>query len=211
MSNNPKWNIKEVLSDAGNKAKGHIMGVAERLNNSGNLFRQRGNVYKDNYLHLGKILNAMFPDGIILNNEIMFNRMAMLIMIITKCGRYANTLHLEGHRDSMDDIAVYSQMINHFDDIKQHEYEQALNDPQAVVIDEKHMQQQLDQKETILQSQRDEIIRREDRIIELEALINQLRGETDETVYAPKPDLETPPPTPEPKPARRGTRKKVAK
>lgn len=90
--------------------------VPERLAALGDIYKERNLIYKDNYKHYGKVLLAIFPNGINLQTEEEFNRFALLLHIIDKMTRYANSFHQGGHQDSLDDVSIYAQMLREYDD-----------------------------------------------------------------------------------------------
>lgn len=89
--------------------------VPERLEDLGNLYRERNKLYGDNYKHFGKILMGIFPNGIELRTEEQFNRFALFLQVVHKVSRYGKAMPDEGHEDSLDDMAVYSQMLQEWD------------------------------------------------------------------------------------------------
>lgn len=72
-------------------------------------FRERNAVYKNNHEAVGKVMESLYPDGLLLKGAVNFDKWLMLAMIIIKITRLVNT-NLE-HTDSMHDIAVYSAMM----------------------------------------------------------------------------------------------------
>ena len=91
--------------------------VPDRLKDLGDLYRERNALYGDNYLHFGKIMAGLFPHGLILQGEEQFNRFCLFMQCVHKMSRYARGQMKEGHPDSLDDNAVYSQLLSHFDDL----------------------------------------------------------------------------------------------
>lgn len=90
--------------------------VPERLKALGALYADRNAQYKDNYKRFGAILLAIFPDGLILKTEEDFNRFSLFLQIVHKITRYAPSIGSGGHPDSLDDTAVYAQMLSEYDD-----------------------------------------------------------------------------------------------
>ena len=72
-------------------------------------FQERGKVYKNNYLIIGKALEQMFPDGISLKTADDHNRWHLFLMVMIKATRLANTAL--SHKDSAHDMAVYAAMF----------------------------------------------------------------------------------------------------
>lgn len=89
--------------------------VPQALTALGSLYNERNNFYKDNYIHFGKTLLGMFPRGITLTTADEFNRFALFVQIMHKQSRYAQAMLSGGHPDSLDDVAVYAQMLQEFD------------------------------------------------------------------------------------------------
>lgn len=74
-------------------------------------FRSRNKIYKDNYVHIGEAMCAMFPCGIELRTKEDFNRFTLLLHCVNKTFRYATNLKTGGHEDSARDLAVYAAML----------------------------------------------------------------------------------------------------
>jgi hypothetical protein len=74
--------------------------------------QQRGTLYKENYIALGKIMVAMFPNGLTLNTEEDFVRFDFLNHVIGKVTRFAQA-DLR-HVDSVMDASVYGAMLAAF-------------------------------------------------------------------------------------------------
>lgn len=69
--------------------------------------------YGDNYLRFPRALLALFPGGTIpaISNEGDASRLQLLIQILNKMTRYAETFSDGGHKDSARDIIVYAAML----------------------------------------------------------------------------------------------------
>ena len=74
-----------------------------------NTFRERGKVYKANYLMIGEILSVMFPEGITLKTADDHNKWHLFLMTMIKATRLANTGL--NHEDSALDMSVYASMF----------------------------------------------------------------------------------------------------
>jgi len=72
-------------------------------------FKQRGEVYGDNYKQVGEVMKVLFPDGIILNSVMDFNTYSIFDLITVKLTRFAQSKMK--HIDSIHDIAVYCAML----------------------------------------------------------------------------------------------------
>jgi len=90
--------------------------VPDRLKDLGKLYAERNKLYGNNYKSFGNILSGMFPNGLCLHTAEEFNRFALFLQIIHKQTRYARSIISGGHADSLDDTAVYAQMLREYDD-----------------------------------------------------------------------------------------------
>ncbi len=72
-------------------------------------FKERNTTYRDNYLIVGKMLAALYPDGITLKTPDDFIRYHFVDWLIGKLSRWANTGM--AHDDSIKDAAVYAAML----------------------------------------------------------------------------------------------------
>lgn len=95
--------------------------VPQALSDLGKLYNDRNNLYKSNYLNFGKTLAALLPDGITLKTPEEFNRFALFMQLLHKQSRYAHSILKGGHPDSLDDLAVYAQMLQEFDGLTRDE------------------------------------------------------------------------------------------
>lgn len=91
--------------------------VPDMLKALAGIYRQRGSLYADNYLHFGKAMMAFFPRGLNLHTADDFNRFHLFVLMGSKLSRYAMMLTAGGHVDSLDDLSVYSQMLQQFDSL----------------------------------------------------------------------------------------------
>lgn len=83
----------------------------------GETFQERHKVYGDNFLKVGDMCVAMFPDGITLKTSADFIRFELLMMKIVKVSRYAENFSKGGHEDSVHDDMVYSAMLEYVDGV----------------------------------------------------------------------------------------------
>lgn len=90
--------------------------AADILESAGNTFRERNKVYGDNFLRVGNMMAAMFPEGLILKTQQDWNRMHMLLLMVVKQSRYATNWDKGGHKDSIHDATVYGAMLEMIDD-----------------------------------------------------------------------------------------------
>jgi hypothetical protein len=72
-------------------------------------FKERNTTYRDNYLIVGQMLAALYPDGITLKTPEDFIRFHLVDWTIGKLSRWANTGM--DHEDSIKDAAVYTTML----------------------------------------------------------------------------------------------------
>lgn len=73
-------------------------------------YRQRNKLYGDNYKHFGEVMKGLFPNGLTINSVGDWNRLGIIVMVVSKLGRYTN-IFSKGHKDSAHDAAVYSAML----------------------------------------------------------------------------------------------------
>ena len=83
----------------------------ERLVKLANLYTERNEEYGDAYQNVGKILEVLLPKFNICESD--WTRIAMTVFMVVKLQRYC---HSFTHEDSLDDLAVYSQLLNYFDE-----------------------------------------------------------------------------------------------
>lgn len=89
-------------------------GVVDRLVNSATIFADRAAVYKDNYKAVGRVMEALFPDGHTQHTQEDHNRWHLFELVIVKLTRYVNNYE-RGHEDSLDDMIVYLSMLGQLD------------------------------------------------------------------------------------------------
>lgn len=94
--------------------------VPQRLEELGELYAERGKIYGDDYKRHGELMKILFPGGVILKTVEDFNRFGIFKELVTKTNRYAKSFFDGGHEDSLNDISVYSQMLQELDaDVRQ--------------------------------------------------------------------------------------------
>ena len=84
--------------------------VTKHLREMAKLFAERNAVYKDNFRMVGKLMEAMFPEGIELKTKEDHNKFHLFMLAIVKLSRYAIN-YQDGHKDSIDDMIVYMSMV----------------------------------------------------------------------------------------------------
>lgn len=87
------------------------MSIIDILESSIKTFEDRNKVYGSNYVRHGRIMHAMFPEGLTLKTVEDFNRFAIIEHIVGKVGRYVASMEAGGHRDSAHDIIVYAAIL----------------------------------------------------------------------------------------------------
>lgn len=108
-------NMTEELYPDNIKQISNKVSVPGLLRCNANLFESRNAEYGTSYKQIGHVLKSYFPDGLNLKTEEDFLRFAQFHMIAGKLGRYATNFNKGGHQDSLDDISVYSAMLNEID------------------------------------------------------------------------------------------------
>jgi len=94
-----------------------VKSVPENLRNAADIFEERSKLYGDNYLRFGYIMLGLFPKGTDLKTPDDFGRMGIFTQIVSKVTRYAEQFEKGGHPDSLDDISVYSMMLQELDSL----------------------------------------------------------------------------------------------
>lgn len=72
-------------------------------------FRERNETYKENWITVGKVMEAMFPEGLTLRTEDDFVRFHFFDWVVGKLTRFVATDMK--HTDSVHDAAVYLAML----------------------------------------------------------------------------------------------------
>jgi hypothetical protein len=90
------------------------MKTPEILRAAADTFDERQAVYQDNHERLGKVMAALFPQGVRAVTELDHERYALLMLIMVKWTRYAVQWG-DGHQDSVRDAIVYSAMLEALD------------------------------------------------------------------------------------------------
>lgn len=88
--------------------------VPDILRNMAQTFDERQQMYGDSYLQFGKVAKALWPGGLDHQTEDDYNRLGVVVQIISKLCRYTNTA--AGHLDSAHDIAVYAAILESLTD-----------------------------------------------------------------------------------------------
>ncbi len=83
--------------------------VPDILTKMAETYKERNKVYGDNYKNVGRVMKALFPDGVELRSAEDFNTWHLFELIVVKLIRFANADL--SHKDSIHDIAVYAAML----------------------------------------------------------------------------------------------------
>lgn len=89
--------------------------ASDILREAAQTFDERNAVYGDNYLLVGQIMAAHFPNGLTVNTVDDWNRLHIFILGVVKDTRYANNWK-GGHQDSLRDATVYRSMLEMIDE-----------------------------------------------------------------------------------------------
>lgn len=87
----------------------------QMLRDAAATFEERGKIYGDNWLRIGPMLAALFPQGVMLRSPEDFNRFHLFMLKCVKLTRYGVTWDQGGHLDSIHDDVVYSAMLECLD------------------------------------------------------------------------------------------------
>lgn len=92
--------------------------AADFLTEIADIYRDRRPMYGDNYRHVGRAMRALFPNGLVIaaGDEETFNRLHFVMHMYSKLSRYCMNLQRGGHRDSLDDLAVYAMLCRECDE-----------------------------------------------------------------------------------------------
>lgn len=86
-----------------------VLNAAAILTQAADTFRERNAMYKDNALVVGKVMTALFPNGVKLESPEDFHVWHLFELLIVKLTRYTNS-GLR-HEDSIHDLMVYAAML----------------------------------------------------------------------------------------------------
>ena len=93
--------------------------VDTALKRLADLYCGRNKLYGDNYKKFGALMVALqnfVPGGAFpAETEDDWNRLGVMVMLASKISRYCAIYKDGGHSDSLDDLSVYSQMLNEID------------------------------------------------------------------------------------------------
>lgn len=112
-----------------------IKSVPQALRDAAAIYEERNKLYGDNYKRHGQVMAAMFPTGVELHDLHDHNRFGVFTQIVAKLTRYAENFQRGGHVDSLDDMTVYSQMLQELDSEERLAMEEGLKADGAEVVD----------------------------------------------------------------------------
>jgi hypothetical protein len=92
-----------------------IKSVPQALRDAAGIYEERNKLYGDNYKRHGEVMNALFPAGVELQDRADHNRFGILTQVVAKLTRYCENFAKGGHPDSLDDMTVYTQMLQELD------------------------------------------------------------------------------------------------
>jgi hypothetical protein len=93
-----------------------VKSVPQAIRDLARIHDDRRSLYGDDYLHIGEVLAGIFPRGLVLRTSVDFNRFALVTDLVTKVSRYGRCMAKgQGHPDSLDDLSVYAQLLQHYD------------------------------------------------------------------------------------------------
>lgn len=91
--------------------------VLKLLRGSADTYQERSAVYKDNFRSVGRVMEALFPDGAPkLGPAVDYDRWHIFELIIVKLTRYANNYEDGGHEDSVVDMVAYLGILHALDE-----------------------------------------------------------------------------------------------
>ena len=83
--------------------------VLDILKGSTDTFNERNDTYGSTFLNFGKIMKVLYPNGLMIEDVNGWNRLAILMQIITKLMRHTKEPG-NPHIDSIHDVIVYAAM-----------------------------------------------------------------------------------------------------
>ena len=87
------------------------------LINAAKIFKAKDKEYVNSYHEFGDLCLSLFPEGIELKTAEEMNRWAVLELMLVKIQRYCHHFLEGGHKDSLDDLIVYSSMLQELDSL----------------------------------------------------------------------------------------------
>jgi hypothetical protein len=90
--------------------------AADYLSEGAATYRERNAVYGDNYKQFGNVMKGLFPKGLRASTVDEFNRLGVLVQVVSKVSRMAENFNRGGHADSTHDLMVYAAMLAELED-----------------------------------------------------------------------------------------------
>ena len=87
----------------------------DSLRQSADVFEERGRVYGEAYKRFGPVMEALFPGGFYAFGPDAFNRLGVIVQIVSKLVRYTGAMKDGGHDDSLLDLSTYAAMLRELD------------------------------------------------------------------------------------------------
>ncbi len=85
--------------------------AADILRKAAETYEERNEQYGDAFVVVGKVMEALMPEGVELKTEEDFRRFHLLEWSVGKLVRYAQNFDKGGHADSVLDASVYLAML----------------------------------------------------------------------------------------------------
>jgi len=85
------------------------------LTQAAKTYRERNKVYAANFVRLGNVMAALFPDGLTIETPEDWTRLYFFMLTHVKMSRYATQWDVGGHSDSTVDASVYAAMLHAWD------------------------------------------------------------------------------------------------
>lgn len=78
-------------------------------------YKERNAVYGNNYELVGRVMVALFPDGLTAKTAHDWERLHIFLLAIVKLTRYAKNWEAGGHDESLIDTQVYAAILSEID------------------------------------------------------------------------------------------------
>lgn len=89
--------------------------IVESLNSLIKIRQERQGVYNGIENRRAEVITGLFGGYPEITNDLDLNRYGIYMKMVEKMIRYANNFYDGGHDDSLDDIAIFSQMLKEMD------------------------------------------------------------------------------------------------
>lgn len=127
MSNDQMKTLSEFIKEGGIPGPGDVFAaeevrvpsVPDMLRGLAKIYEDRNPVYGSNYMWQGHVLHALFQgDPVTIESREQWNRLHLIVHLLSKLSRYCAAFKQGGHRDSLDDLAVYAMMARECDELE---------------------------------------------------------------------------------------------